>query len=55
MPILVEIDKILAELLTVKVFSKMADTVCWFHALSGFLAETRLNFECQKLLEVSTV
>ena len=36
MPILVEIDKILTELLTVKVFSKMAEIVCWLHALSGF-------------------
>ena len=36
MPILVEIDKILTELFMVKVFSSMADTVCWFHAISGF-------------------
>ena len=38
---LIAIDKIVAELLTVKDFDKMADTVCWVHAASGFLAQKR--------------
>ena len=33
-------NKILVELLTVKVFYKMADTVCRFHAPNGFWRET---------------
>ena len=36
MPNFVANDKIVAELLLVTVLNKIADTVCWFHALSGF-------------------
>jgi len=46
MPILVEIDKILANLLAVKVFYKMADALFGYHALSGFLHENEGNFNC---------
>ena len=41
MPNLVEIDKILAKLLTVKVLYKMADVILSYHAPSGFNVKTR--------------